>query len=55
MENKKVHEPLLRMAKRAEGLPSWKAWGIRVIAFLLSLVVYAASRTYHIPYCYHTI
>ena len=39
MEKKKNHEPLLRMAKRAEGLPSWKAWGIRLIAFFLSLVV----------------
>lgn len=39
MEHKKVHEPLLRMAKRGEMLPPWKAWGIRVIAFLLSLIV----------------
>ncbi len=39
MENKKVHEPLLRMAKRDEALPAWKSWGIRLIAFLLSLVV----------------
>ncbi len=39
MENKKVHEPLLRMAKRAEALPAWKSWGIRLIAFFLSLVV----------------
>jgi len=39
MEKKKNHEPLLRMAKRAEGLPGWKAWGIRLIAFFLSLVV----------------
>ncbi|MBR3561365.1 MAG: ABC transporter permease [Oscillospiraceae bacterium] len=31
--------PLLRMAKRGEMLPAWKAWGIRVIALLLSLVV----------------
>ena len=33
------HEPLLRMAKRGELLPPWQAWGIRVLAFLLSLVV----------------
>lgn len=39
MENKKVHEPLILMSKRAEALPAWKSWGIRVIAFLLSLVV----------------
>ena len=39
MEHKKVHEPLLRMAKRGEMLPPWKAWGIRGIAFLLSLIV----------------
>ena len=39
MENKKVHEPLLRMSKRAENLPAWKSWGIRLIGLLLSLVV----------------
>ncbi|MBE6909474.1 MAG: ABC transporter permease [Ruminococcaceae bacterium] len=33
------HEPLIRMSKRGEMLPAWKAWGIRVIAFFLSLVV----------------
>ncbi len=33
------HEPLIRMSKRGELLPAWKAWGIRVIAFFLSLVV----------------
>jgi simple sugar transport system permease protein len=32
-------EPLLRMSKRGEMLPAWKSWGIRVIAFFLSLVV----------------
>jgi len=36
---KKVHEPLLRMAKRGEMLPGWKAWGIRLIALLISLIV----------------
>ncbi|MDO4810823.1 MAG: ABC transporter permease [Eubacteriales bacterium] len=39
MEKKSVHEPLIRMSKRGEMLPAWKAWGIRVIAFFLSLVV----------------
>ena len=39
MENRKVHEPLLRMSKRAENLPAWKSWGIRLIGLLLSLVV----------------
>ena len=33
------HEPFIRMAKRGEMLPPGKAWGIRVIAFFLSLVV----------------
>lgn len=37
MEHKKAHEPLLRMAKRGTALPGWKAWGIRLIGFLLSL------------------
>ncbi|MBE7007848.1 MAG: ABC transporter permease [Ruminococcaceae bacterium] len=32
-------EPLLRMSKRGEMLPAWKSWGIRLIAFFLSLVV----------------
>ena len=39
MENKKIHEPLFRMAKRAEALPAWQSWGIRLIGLLLSLVV----------------
>ncbi len=39
MEKKKVHEPVLQMSKRAEMLPAWQSWGIRVIAFFLSLVV----------------
>lgn len=34
-----AHEPFLRISKRAEMLPAWKAWGIRIAAFLLSLVV----------------
>ena len=38
MEHKKAHEPLLRMAKRGTALPGWKAWGIRLIGYLLSLV-----------------
>lgn len=33
------HEPLFLMSKRGEVLPGWKAWGIRVIALLLSLIV----------------
>ena len=37
--NERSHEPLIRMAKRGEVLPAGKAWGIRGIAFLLSLVV----------------
>ena len=41
MEHKKAHEPLLRMAKRGTALPGWKAWGIRLIGFLLSLVACA--------------
>ncbi|MBO4914225.1 MAG: ABC transporter permease [Oscillospiraceae bacterium] len=36
---KKNREPMILMSKRGELLPAWKAWGIRVIAFLLSLVV----------------
>ena len=39
MEKRKVHEPFILMSKRAEALPAWKSWGIRLIAFLLSLVV----------------
>ena len=39
MEKKNVHEPVLQMSKRAELLPAWQSWGIRVIGFLLSLVV----------------
>ena len=39
MNKKKVREPIFRMAKRAEMLPAWKAWGIRVIALFISLVV----------------
>ncbi|MBQ9329648.1 MAG: ABC transporter permease [Oscillibacter sp.] len=34
-----AHEPLIRMAKRGEALPAWQSWGIRILAFLLSLVV----------------
>ena len=37
--DKQAREPLLRMSKRGEMLPPGKAWGIRGIAFLLSLVV----------------
>ncbi len=33
------HEPMILMAKRGELLPAWQAWGIRIIAFLLSLIV----------------
>lgn len=32
------HEPMLLMSKRGEVLPGWKAWGIRLIALLLSLI-----------------
>ena len=35
------HDPLIRISKRGELLPTWKAWGIRVIALLLSLVACA--------------
>ena len=34
-----THEPLVRMTKRGELLPAWKSWGIRILAFILSLVV----------------
>ena len=34
-----TREPRLRMIKRGELLPAWKSWGIRLIAFVLSLVV----------------
>ena len=34
-----TREPLVRMTKRGELLPAWKSWGIRLIAFVLSLVV----------------
>ena len=39
MEKKKTHQPLILMSKRAAALPAWQSWGIRLIAFLLSLVV----------------
>ena len=39
MGKKKTHEPWLIMSKRAGVLPGWKSWGIRLIAFFLSLVV----------------
>ena len=37
----KTHEKTrrIRIARRGTELPAWKAWGIRVIGFLLSLVV----------------
>ena len=39
MEKKKSREPLILMSKRAGVMAPWKAWGIRLIAFVLSLVV----------------
>ena len=39
MEKKKSREPLILMSKRAGVMPAWQAWGIRLIAFVLSLVV----------------
>ena len=39
MEKKRSREPLILMSKRAGVMPAWKSWGIRLIAFLLSLVV----------------
>lgn len=38
--NTEVREPLAHIIKR-DTIPSWKAWGIRLIAILLSLVVCA--------------
>ncbi len=40
-----AHEPVLQMSKRGEILPTWKAWGIRGIGFLLALVVCAILLT----------
>jgi ABC-type uncharacterized transport system permease subunit len=34
-----VREPLLRISKRGEALPSWRAWATRLIAFVISLLV----------------
>ena len=34
-----TREPLVRMTKRGEMLPAWKSWGIRILAFVLSLAV----------------
>ena len=31
------HNPLIRMAKR-DGLPVWKAWGIRALSGVLALL-----------------
>ncbi len=41
MDNKEQlgREPWIRMSKRGEMLPAGKAWGIRILAFFLSLVV----------------
>ena len=38
-EKSNVREPLIRIAKR-DPLPFWKSWGIRLIAFALSMIVY---------------
>ncbi|MDR0840996.1 MAG: ABC transporter permease [Christensenellaceae bacterium] len=38
---KQKKEPLVRISKRTSGLPTWKAWGIRVAALAASLVVCA--------------
>ncbi len=35
------HEPFVRMSKRAEALPRWRAWGIRLIGLALALIVCA--------------
>ncbi|MEA4964671.1 MAG: ABC transporter permease [Oscillospiraceae bacterium] len=34
-------DPLLRVSKRDEGIPGWRAWGIRLIGLLLALIVSA--------------
>ena len=39
MSKQTVKEPLVRIAKR-DPLPLWKSWGIRIIAFALSMIVY---------------
>lgn len=36
--NQKVHEPLIRLAKR-DGIAPWKAWCIRIASILLALVL----------------
>ena len=35
------HEPFVRMSKRAEALPRWRAWSIRLISLALALIVCA--------------
>lgn len=42
MSKEKVkRNPVIQMSKRASVLPGWQAWGIRAIAFLLSLIACA--------------
>ena len=36
-----AREPFLRIAKR-DGLPLWRAWGVRILAVILALLVNAA-------------
>lgn len=36
--NKKLHEPLIQIAKRAY-IPAWKAWGIRIIAVVVGFLI----------------
>jgi ABC-type uncharacterized transport system permease subunit len=38
--NKEAREPLVRIAKR-DGLPAWRAWGIRLLSLLVALIVCA--------------
>ncbi len=38
MAKNEIHEPLVRISKRAS-IETWKSWGIRLIGLLLSLVV----------------
>ena len=35
-----VGEPLIRIAKR-DNIPAWRAWGVRIIAVVLALLVNA--------------
>ncbi len=43
--NKKVYEPLIQISKRAY-IPSWKAWGIRIIAVAVAVVLTGLISTF---------